>query len=498
MNRPGATAFGASGDDFTDLVLDDDAATPIDNIPATNPPGGYTGRFKPDSPLSVFDGDDRSGVWTLAVEDLFPTEDSGTLRDWGLRPSGAGCPNRAPIAAADAFSVAGGQPLVAPTVLANDGDPDGNPITAVKTSDPAHGTVALAADGTFTYTPQGAFKGTDSFTYRDRDSAPVNGAPLDSAPVTVSISVGNTPPTAADDAYGVVNGEALIGPSVLANDSDPNGDALTAVLASGPAHGTLTLAPGGTFSYTPDPSFSGRDAFTYRAFDGTDSSPVVTAMIDVSPAAVTPPPPPQPAPPPPPPAPPTPRAAAKLQVLRAGVSGGKLDVLASITSRATGNVRVTYRSAGATTSFDAAIANGTIRFRKALAPRLRSKPTGIFALHFGGTATVAPDSVALRAARGRAGLVRTSSRIDASGKLRVAGAISPRARGVVRVRVGYADGGDIAYLNYRAKIVRGRWSLVQQLPAAAAQAGGQLSLRFTGYEPLRIRGEQIAKDVAPG
>jgi hypothetical protein len=91
-----------------------------------------------------------------------------------------------------------------------------------------------------------------------------------------------------------------------------------------------------------------------------------------------------------------------------------------------------------------------------------------------------------------------SSRIDASGKLRVAGTISPRAHGVVRVRLGYVSGADTAFLYYRARIARGRWSLVEQLPAPAARAGGQLSIQFTGYGPLRIRGEQIAKDLAGG
>jgi hypothetical protein len=185
-------------------------------------------------------------------------------------------------------------------------------------------------------------------------------------------------------------------------------------------------------------------------------------------------------------------------VLRAGVSGGARDVLASITSRANGKVRVSYRSAGATTSFDAPISNGQIRFRKALPAAQRSKSTGIFTLTFAGTSLVEPDSVTLRAARGKARLVRTSSRID-NGHLRVAGTISPRARGVVRVRLGYAAAGaKTTFLDYRAKIAAGKWLLVQKLPDAAAKAGGQLSIQFTGYEPLRIRGEQIAKEVAPG
>jgi subtilisin-like proprotein convertase family protein len=484
MNRPGAGNEGASGDDFTDLVLDDDAATPIDSIPATNPPGGYTGRFRPDGRLSDFDGQDRQGTWTLTVIDAFAGDDSGTLYSWGLRPSGAPpCPNRAPFAADDAYSVAGGQALSGGSVLANDSDPDGDAISAVKASDPAHGTVALAADGSFTYTPQPGFSGSDSFTYRSRDSHA-----LASTTATVGISVGNTPPTATDDAYNTTRGTALTGASVLANDADPNGDALTAVPASAPAHGTLALATNGTFTYTPEAGFTGRDAFTYTASDGAGSSAPATATITVTEQPVTPPRPSSPA-----------LAPAKLQVLRAGVAGGRLDVLAAITAKATGKVRVTYRSAGATTAFDAAISGGRIRFREALPRSQRSKPTGIVTLTYRGSALVEPESVTLRAARGKARLLRTSSRIDAKGRLRVTGTISPRVRGVVRVRLTYAAaGGRSASLDYRAKIARGRWSLNQQLPAAAAAAGGLLSIQFTGYEPLGIRGEQIAKEVTAG
>jgi hypothetical protein len=211
--------------------------------------------------------------------------------------------------------------------------------------------------------------------------------------------------------------------------------------------------------------------------------------------------PPGPAAPPAPPAAPDPplgaRAPAKLEVLRAGVTAGKLDVLASITTRATGTVRVRYRSAGATTNFTAPIRNGRISFRKALPRAQRSKPTGIFTLSYGGNAAVQPDSVRLRAALGKARLVRTRSLIDSSGRLRVSGTISPRARGVVRIRYGYiAANGSTEYLNYRAKITAGAWSLTTPLPNAAARAGGQLSIQFTGYEPRRIRGEQLAKAVA--
>jgi hypothetical protein len=384
----------------------------------------------------------------------------------------------------DAYSVAGGQALSGGSVLANDSDPDGDAISAVKASDPAHGTVALAADGSFTYTPQPGFRGSDSFTYRVRDSRA-----LASTTATVGISVGNTPPAATDDTYNTPRGTALTGPSVLANDADPNGDPLTAVPTTGPAHGTLALAPDGTFTYTPEAGFTGRDAFTYTASDGAASSAPATATMTVTEQPVT----------PPRTSPSSTPAPAKLQVLRAGVAGGRLDVLAAITTKATGRVRVTYRSAGSTTAFDAAISGGRIRFRKALPRSQRSKPSGIVTLAYGGSALVEPDSVTLRAARGRARLLRTSSRIDAKGRLRVAGTISPRVRGVVRVRLTYAAaGGGSGSLDYRAKIAGGRWTLDEQLPAAAATAGGLLSIQFTGYEPLGIRGEQIAKEVKAG
>src|SRR5262249_22215934 len=64
----------------------------------------------------------------------------------------------------------------------------------------------------------------------------------------------------------------LANASLLANDTDPDGDRLTAALAAGPSHGTLTLNANGTFLYTPAPGFVGDDAFSYRASDGFVSS----------------------------------------------------------------------------------------------------------------------------------------------------------------------------------------------------------------------------------
>ncbi|NQT88432.1 tandem-95 repeat protein, partial [bacterium] len=90
-------------------------------------------------------------------------------------------------------------------------------------------------------------------------------------------------PVAVDDSYHTTPGPPLNvpAPGVLANDSDPNGDALTAVPASGGAHGLVSLATDGSFTYTPDPGFEGIDTFTYKAYDGAHESNVATVIIVV-------------------------------------------------------------------------------------------------------------------------------------------------------------------------------------------------------------------------
>ena len=67
----------------------------------------------------------------------------------------------------------------------------------------------------------------------------------------------------------------------MANDTDPNGDALSAALDTGPEHGTLDLAADGGFTYTPAANYNGPDAFTYRASDGSASSSLVTVDLTV-------------------------------------------------------------------------------------------------------------------------------------------------------------------------------------------------------------------------
>jgi VCBS repeat-containing protein len=162
-------------------------------------------------------------------------------------------------------------------VLANDTDLDDDSLTATLVDSPDHGTVELAADGSFKYVPDAGFEGRDTFTYLASDGT------AQSAPATVTIFVGNGPPVAEDDEYDISEDEELIttgATGVLANDSDDQG-AMTAVLIEGPSHGRLSLAPDGSFSYEPDANFFGEDSFTYQVDDGENLSNVATVTIHV-------------------------------------------------------------------------------------------------------------------------------------------------------------------------------------------------------------------------
>ena len=75
---------------------------------------------------------------------------------------------------------------------------------------------------------------------------------------------------------------------MLANDSDVDGDSLSASLASGPANGLVTVNADGSFSYTPNAGFSGVDSFTYTANDGNGGSATATVEITVEAESVAP------------------------------------------------------------------------------------------------------------------------------------------------------------------------------------------------------------------
>ena len=195
--------------------------------------------------------------------------------------------NDAPVAAADDFATDEDDPLTvaAPGLLANDADIDtaSAGLSAIEVTGPVNGSLAIATDGSFTYTPDDGFNGDDEFTYKVSDGT------LESGSVTVTIEVGpvNDAPVAAGDSFATDEDNALTvaAPGVLGNDADEDSPTITADLADQATSGTVVLNEDGSFTYTPTANFNGTDSFTYRAGDGAAESSLATATITVNPVA---------------------------------------------------------------------------------------------------------------------------------------------------------------------------------------------------------------------
>ncbi len=138
--------------------------------------------------------------------------------------------------------------VAAPGLLAN----DPGLLSPVVVSAPVNGSVALNADGSFTYTPNPDFSGKDSFTYSATDGLNSYGARA-----TFNVSFENDTPVAAADSYAnyVNDGTGLTveAPGVLANDADADADELIAVLSGTSG---VTLNPDGSFTAAASESFS--------------------------------------------------------------------------------------------------------------------------------------------------------------------------------------------------------------------------------------------------
>ncbi len=193
--------------------------------------------------------------------------------------------NDAPVAWNESYNTMQDTSLVVTAqegVLANDTDVENDPLTAVLVDEPVHGALTLNSDGSFTYTPVAGFNGADSFTYRASDGL----AESNIATVAVTLTVeANQPPVARVDAYSTDEDTPLTvaAAGVLANDEDPNGEPLEALLVSGPTHGILTLNADGSFTYTPNADFNGADGFTYQASDGALNSEAIAVSLTIRP-----------------------------------------------------------------------------------------------------------------------------------------------------------------------------------------------------------------------
>lgn len=192
-------------------------------------------------------------------------------------------PNSAPVAANDSY-VRHGSGTIG-SLLANDYDPDSDPIGVSIVTSPAHGTLYGAQPGYYTYSlTNSSWTGTDTFTYKACD--PYQAC---SSVVTVTINVVNQAPVGNSDTYSV-HGTTTIGP-MLANDVDADGDTLSYDALTYPSHGTLYgLQQPDRKSYVPAQGYVGTDSFTYRVCDSLNlcSGPVTVTLnvVNNSPTAI--------------------------------------------------------------------------------------------------------------------------------------------------------------------------------------------------------------------
>ena len=175
-----------------------------------------------------------------------------------------------PLARDDAATVAEDGSVVI-SVLGNDSDPEGQPLSIAQVSTAQNGVVAIEGNNV-RYTPKQNFNGTDQFTYTLLGGA-------EPATVTITVTPVDDPPTAAPDSASTTE-DTPVTISVLDNDTDIDSTLQISGVAE-PQHGTATVE-GNTVRYTPKRNFNGSDQFTYTLLGAVDPVAVTITVTPVN------------------------------------------------------------------------------------------------------------------------------------------------------------------------------------------------------------------------
>ncbi|MEO6194004.1 MAG: IPTL-CTERM sorting domain-containing protein, partial [Thermoanaerobaculia bacterium] len=206
--------------------------------------------------------------------------------------------NTPPTANPDAATVVEDAAAAPVNVLANDTDPDvGDTLTIQSVTQPANGTVVITGGGSgLTYKPNANYCNTppgttlDTFTYT---LAP--GGPGTTATVSMTVTCVDDNPTAVNDTATVAEDAPATAIPVLANDTDPDGGAISITSVTQPANGTVAITGGGTgLTYTPNANYCNLppgttpDTFTYTLTPGGSTATVSVSVTcaDDAPTAV--------------------------------------------------------------------------------------------------------------------------------------------------------------------------------------------------------------------
>jgi CshA-type fibril repeat protein len=207
---------------------------------------------------------DVKGLDTWA---FYPSPDVPTLINIvGSVPPG-------PVAAPDSGTTPADTPLVVPVAGSVLGNDSGTGITVTSTTQPSHGTIAVAADGSYVYTPDPGYSGPDTFTYTITDSL----GRTASAPVLITVT-----PVALPESATTPMGT----PVTLSSAANDIGTGLTVTAVTQPAAGTGSVAiVGGKPVYTPPPGFVGVITFTYTVTDASGQTATAVDTVTVTPVA---------------------------------------------------------------------------------------------------------------------------------------------------------------------------------------------------------------------
>lgn len=255
---------------YGDLQVELTSPDGTTSILMQNVEGGFAGQYSEWQTMSVQHWGERStGIWRLKVSDRLEL-DTGNLQTWELVLHGTpvnGQPNRNPVPGADEIRVLTASEQIDP--LANDIDPDGDTLSVLSFTQPAHGSIEELDNGLLQYTPNADHPGYDAFVVKSTDGK--GGVAQNTVRLIVPY------PVVVDDLAATIPGREIAIP-VLANDYDPDGLPLTITRLQGPRMGSASI-DGENIRYMAAAGFSGIDKITYTVTDGVDGE--VSGVVEI-------------------------------------------------------------------------------------------------------------------------------------------------------------------------------------------------------------------------
>jgi hypothetical protein len=245
--------------------IDGDSLTIIAVSTPTHGTATYTTSYVLYTPSPNYNGLDS---FTYTISDGNGGTDTATI-NLTITPV-----NDPPVANDDTATVDEDSGSTQITVLANDEDIDGDPISITGVTQPTHGTVTYTISAVF-YTPNLNYNGVDTFTYTIIDGY----GGMDTATVTITVNPVNDPPNAVDDTATVAEDSGSTQISVLLNDNDIDNDVLSVISITQPSHGTATYSASYVY-YSPSANYNGLDSLTYTISDGNGGTD--SAKIDIT------------------------------------------------------------------------------------------------------------------------------------------------------------------------------------------------------------------------